>query len=78
MRNDYFYDWLEVGRFYVASRRVSSISALLRLFERFPRNSGFISANAVAGVVIDQAHRLHEGEHGCGANKLPSAFFKIF
>jgi len=29
-------------------------------------------------VVVDQAHGLHKGVHGGGANKLPTAFFQVF
>jgi len=34
--------------------------------------------NAALGVVVDQAHGLHEGEDRGGAHELPAALFQVF
>ena len=53
------------------------LTALLRSLQLRPRRFAFTACEAVAGVVVDEAHRLHEGVASGGPDETEAAFAKV-
>jgi len=46
--------------------------------EALARALDLASDHAACDMIVDQAHRLHEGIHGCGPDEFPAQLLQVF